>query len=155
MCRWSKRSGEREEFNPLKIVSSMIRSGAPKEEAESILRTLEPKLYDGISTEEIYGQIHQIMKGRKAAHYRLKKALFQLGPEGKNFENYVARLFQAKGYETRTRQILNGKCIKHEVDVLIDPRAWKGHGGVQVPQLHGDQVQRSDCPLCICALSRP
>ena len=47
-----KRSGEREEFDPLKIVSSMIRSGAPKEEAESILRTLEPKLYDGISTEE-------------------------------------------------------------------------------------------------------
>ena len=26
------------------------------------------------------------MKGRKAAHYSLKKALFQLGPEGKNFE---------------------------------------------------------------------
>jgi hypothetical protein len=114
-----KRSGEQEEFNPWKTVSAMVRSGVPQDEAEGVLRALEPQLYDGITTEEIYRRVHQMLKGRKAARYSLKKAILRLGPEGENFESYIARLFQTEGYETKTRQFLNGKCIKHEVDVLM------------------------------------
>ncbi|MDW5563449.1 MAG: ATP cone domain-containing protein [Methanomassiliicoccus sp.] len=114
-----KRSGEREEFDPRKTISAIVRSGVAQDEAQKIVRDLEPLLYDGITTEEIYRQVRQMIKGPSAAHYSLKKALFRLGPDGENFESYIARLFQAEGYSTKTRQILNGKCVKHEVDVLM------------------------------------
>lgn len=114
-----KRSGEREEFDPNKTISAIVRAGIPRDEATRIVQALEPQLYDGITTEEIYRQVRQMLKGHNAAHYGLKKALLRLGPEGENFETYIARLFQAEGYLTKTRQILNGKCVKHEVDVLL------------------------------------
>lgn len=114
-----KRSGEREEFNPKKTISAMSRAGATHDEIEGVMRALEPQLYEGITTEEIYRMVRQMLKGRKAAHYSLKKGILKLGPEGEFFERFVARLFQAEGYETRTRQFLEGRCIKHEVDVLM------------------------------------
>jgi hypothetical protein len=115
-----KRSGQREDYDPRKTIAAVIRSGVPEDEAEGIVRALEAHLYDGITTEEIYRRVHQMLQGRKAARYSLKKALLRLGPEGENFEYYVARLFQAEGYRTRTRLILNGHCTSHEVDVLMD-----------------------------------
>jgi hypothetical protein len=114
-----KRSGESEEFDPRKTVSAMVRSGASHEEVKGIMEALEPQLYDGITTEEIYSIVRRMLQGRKAARYSLKKGILRLGPEGENFETYVSRLFQVEGFETRTRQFLNGRCIKHEVDVLM------------------------------------
>lgn len=114
-----KRSGEREEFDPKKTVSAMLRAGVPQDEIDGIMRALEPQLYDDITTEEIYRLVRKMLQGRKAAKYSLKKGILRLGPEGENFESYIARLYQAEGYETQTRQFLNGKCIKHEVDVLM------------------------------------
>lgn len=114
-----KRSGEREEFDPKKTISAMVRAGASQDEADGIMRALQPLLYDGITTEEIYRQVRQMLKGHEAAAYGLKKALLRLGPDGENFETYIARLFQAEGYNTKTRQILRGRCVTHEVDVLM------------------------------------
>lgn len=114
-----KRSGEREEFSRWKTINAMVKTGATRDEAEGILQALEPQLYEGITTEEIYHKVRNMLEGRKAARYSLKKALFYLGPEGENFETYLARLYQADGYETRTRQILQGRCVAHEVDVVM------------------------------------
>lgn len=114
-----KRSGEREEFDPRKTIAAVVRAGVPRDEAEGIVRALEKQLYDGITTEEIYRRVHQMLQGRKASRYSLKKAFQRLGPEGENFETFVARLFQAEGYETQVRQVLDGKCTSHEVDVLM------------------------------------
>src|SRR3989338_264617 len=36
--------------------------------------------------------------------FSLKKAMMELGPEGHAFEDFVARVFQANGYQARTRQ---------------------------------------------------
>lgn len=114
-----KRSGESEEFDAKKTVNAMVRSGASDMEIKGIMEALEPQLYDGITTEEIYRMVRRMLQGRKAARYSLKKGILRLGPEGENFETYVSRLFQAEGYDTKTRQFLNGRCIKHEVDVLM------------------------------------
>ncbi len=114
-----KRSGEREEFDRRKTIAAVMRAGVTPEEAEGIVQRLEAQLYEGITTEEIYRRVHEMLQGRKAARYSLKKALLRLGPEGENFELYVARLFQMEGFETEARQVLEGKCTSHEVDVLL------------------------------------
>lgn len=114
-----KRSGEREEYDRSKTIRAIMRAGVDATEAEAIVGRLEAQLYDGISTEEIYRRVHQMLQGRKAARYSLKKAILLLGPEGENFEKYVARIFQAQGYETENRLILKGKCVEHEADILL------------------------------------
>ena len=115
-----KRSGEREEFDPEKTRRAIMRVGVSDQEADAILDRLGQQLYDGISTEEIYRRVHDLLDGRKAAKYGLKKAIQRFGPDGENFENYCARIFQAEGYHTRNRLILDGKCVSHETDILME-----------------------------------
>jgi hypothetical protein len=115
-----KRSGEREEFDPSKTKRAIMRVGLSDQEAELVLRRLEQQLYDGISTEEIYRRVHQLLDGRRATKYSLKKAIQRLGPEGENFEWYVSRIFQAEGFRTQNRLMLDGKCVPHETDILME-----------------------------------
>lgn len=145
-----KRSGEREEFDRRKTIAAVVRAGVPKEEAEGIVQRLESQLYEGITTEEIYRRVHQMLQGRKAARYSLKKGLLRLGPEGENFEHYVAHLFQAEGYETQNRLMLEGRCTTHEVDVLMS----KGQERVMVEcKFHNSLGTRSNiqCALYVYA----
>ena len=44
----------------------------------------------------------------------------QLGPAGFFFEKFVARLYLAQGYQARNNLTLNGKCVSHEVDVVLE-----------------------------------
>jgi hypothetical protein len=81
-----KRSGEREEFDPEKTRRAIMRVGVSDQEADAILDRLGQQLYDGISTEEIYRRVHDLLDGRKAAKYGLKKAIQRFGPDGENFE---------------------------------------------------------------------
>jgi hypothetical protein len=54
-----------------------------------------------------------------AARYNLRSAIQMLGPAGFFFEKYIARLFTSEGYQTTTNLILQGKCVDHEVDIVI------------------------------------
>jgi hypothetical protein len=56
-----KRSGESEEYDRSKTMTAIIRSGTTADEAEGILAKLEPKLYDGITTEEIYRRVRALL----------------------------------------------------------------------------------------------
>jgi hypothetical protein len=145
-----KRSGEAEEFDRRKTIAAVTRAGVPPDEAEGIVERLESQLYEGISTEEIYRRVHDMLQGRKAARFSLKKALLKLGPEGENFERYIARLFQMEGYETETRQTLDGKCTSHEVDVVMT----KGGERVMVEcKFHNSLAMKSNiqCALYVYA----
>ena len=48
----------------------------------------------------------------------LKKAIFDLGPSGHHFETFVSRYFEEIGYTTKTCQTLNGRLVKHEIDIV-------------------------------------
>jgi hypothetical protein len=111
-----KRSGEREQFDRSKTKAAIMRVDVSDAEAEEMLDRLEPQLYDGISTEEIYRRVRQMLEGRRAIRYGLKKALLRLGPDGMNFETLVGRIFQAEGYAVEVRRTVSGKCVSHEVD---------------------------------------
>lgn len=117
-----KSDGTAEEFNPQKLVSSLMRSGASPDVAEHIEREVRKGLYEGITTREIYARAFDHLRRDKkgtAARYSLKRAVLQFGPSGFPFEAYIAELYAAEGYEVRIDQMVAGKCVEHEVDVVI------------------------------------
>lgn len=114
-----KRSGEKEEFDPNKTRASLLRAGVTSNEVDRVLDKLRPSLFEGMSTEEIYRRINQLLDEQKRLRFGLKKAIMDLGPDGYLFEDLIARLFQEMGYDVRIRQIVLGQCVQHEIDVLV------------------------------------
>ncbi len=115
-----KSSGEKVKFSLHKLRNSLKRSGANDKVVEQILDTVRDELYQGISTKEIYNRAFALLKNKKpvfASKYKLKKAIYELGPTGFPFERFVAAILQYSGYEVTVGQIIQGKCVSHEVDV--------------------------------------
>lgn len=121
-----KRSGEVEEFDQAKAINAILRVGTSPEEAEAIFERVRPHLYDGMTTEELYRRIRSQMNSCQASKFSLKKAFILLGPDGHPFETIMARIFKEMGYHTEVRQILQGRCVTHEVDVVISRDGEKG-----------------------------
>ncbi|TFG55901.1 MAG: hypothetical protein E4H30_06025 [Methanomassiliicoccus sp.] len=121
-----KRSGEIEEYDPRKAINAILRVGISRDEAESILESLEPYLYEGMTTEELYRRIRANLPSCQAMKYSLKKAIMLMGPDGHAFETLMGRVFRELGYQVELRQILNGRCVTHEVDVVILKDGIKG-----------------------------
>ncbi|HSN49452.1 MAG TPA: ATP cone domain-containing protein, partial [Flavobacterium sp.] len=117
-----KHSGNIVDYNPSKLKQSLLKSGASNLEVDSILSSIENQIYEGISTKEIYKMAFSLLKKSshsQAARYNLKEAIRLLGPTGFFFEKYIARLFASENYQTLTNFILQGKCVSHEIDVLL------------------------------------
>lgn len=117
-----KNSGNIVDFDANKLKRSLSKSGASQAVVERILHSVNSQLYDGISTKEIYKTAFNLLKkssSSNAARYNLRSALQLLGPAGFFFEKYIARLFEAENYETKTNLMLQGKCVLHEIDVII------------------------------------
>jgi len=121
-----KRSGEIEEYDPCKAIRAILRVGISRDDADSILEALKPHLYDGMTTEELYRHIKALLPSCQAMKYSLKKAVMIMGPDGHAFETLMARLFRELGYTVEVRQILKGRCVTHEVDLVIYKNGVKG-----------------------------
>ena len=117
-----KNSGDIVDFDPKKLRKSLVKSGAGELIVEDILYKIRKEIYDGISTKKNYKRAFTLLKkeaNSHAAQYNLRSGLQLLGPAGFFFEKYIARLFESEGYQTVTNSILSGKCVSHEIDVLI------------------------------------
>lgn len=117
----TKANGKKELYSREKVCSSMSRAGVPKEYQDKLLGEIEKKLFDGISTAKILDLIIRYLKQIYPAgqtRYQLKRAIMELGPTGFPFEQLVARLLHAYGYDVRTDIVLWGTCVSHEIDVL-------------------------------------
>ena len=117
----TKASGELVPFAPEKLVRSLTKAGATKEQAEEILASVKPILHPGISTKTIFKNAFRLLKRvspPKAGKYKLKNAIMELGPSGFPFEKYFAAILQNMGYSVQTGVILQGACVQHEVDVI-------------------------------------
>jgi hypothetical protein len=117
-----KHSGDIVDFNPEKLKISLLKSGANSNVVNDILKSIRKELYDGIPTKKIYKMAFALLKKEANAHaarYNLRSALQLLGPSGFFFEKYIARIFQAEHFETKLNLTLQGKCVSHEIDVLI------------------------------------
>ena len=117
----TKASGQPAVFDPQKLKHSLLRSGASAEQIQTILGKIEDRLYPGITTKKIYQAAFKLLRRQSrpvAARYKLKSAIMELGPSGFPFEKYVAAILQQQGYQTQTGVLVQGKCVKHEVDVI-------------------------------------
>ncbi len=116
-----KRDGRTENFSSRKLYRSLSHSGLPKKDCKSVTQKIEGQVLDGQSTQEIFqATLNEVraISPKAAVRYSLKKSLFELGPSGHHFETYVSRFYQVRGYRTQTCQIVRGKFVKHEVDVI-------------------------------------
>ena len=121
MIQVIKASGNLEPLSLNKINQSLAQAGANRATIDKVLAELTPKLYDKITTKEIYRRVYELLahyQQRQAGRYGLKPALFSLGPSGYRFEKFIAQLFTAMGYRTQTQVMMAGQCVSHEVDVV-------------------------------------
>ena len=119
----TKASGNIELFSVVKLKSSLARAKATTDEINAVIETLLPTLYQGISTQKIYGEAFRLLKQHSkhhAARYYLKRGMMELGPSGFPFEIFISELFKHKGYSVQVGKILQGQCVTHEVDLIAE-----------------------------------
>ncbi len=119
-----KQNGDTEPFIPEKLRSSLRRSGADPTISDAIVAHVKKEVQENDTTSHIYKHAFSLLKKRKAhipaARYSMKRAVQELGPSGFPFEDFVAEIFKARGYSTKTGVITNGKCANHEVDLIAE-----------------------------------
>lgn len=116
-----KSSGEKVRFSLDKLRASLGKSGADKETINQIIDRVRDELYNGISTKEIYNRAFALLKKKGsylASKYKLKRAIYELGPTGYPFERFISAILKYSGYKTLVGEILQGQCVTHEIDVV-------------------------------------
>lgn len=150
----TKADGTVELFDVRKLQRSLKKAGATQNEVNTIVSAVEHTLSDGITTQAIYRHAFELLRGQQtpvAARYSMRRALFGLGPTGFPFEDFLARLFEAEGYTTRTRIELKGKCATHELDVA----AWNTTDSFVVEaKFHAHPGVKSDLQVAMYSYAR-
>lgn len=149
-----KATGEREEFDPQKLKNSLERSKAQPETINKILDQIEKELKPDASTKDIYYHAFDLLKKEEkpaAISYSLRKAILDLGPTGFPFEQFIAEIFRAKGFETTTDYLAQGKCVEHEIDIV----AWNPDRLIMVEaKFHNELGMKSDLKVALYVNSR-
>ena len=118
-----KRSGDREPFSEEKVLRSMRRVGVPEDLQGEVVKHIREKVTgDTISTDEVFRHILEFLEPRdrkSSLRFNLRQAIFELGPTGFPFEQYLARIFRDQGYEVEVGIQMQGECVTHEIDLLI------------------------------------
>lgn len=141
----TKADGAREPFDPSKLDASLMHAGASPAARQKILRRMESQLKDGMTTSDIYRHAFDMLRHEEepaiAARYSVKRAVFELGPSGFPFEQFLAEVLRAHGWRAQTGVALNGRCAPHEVDVLAE----KGGKRIGIEaKFHNDPGGRTD-----------
>ncbi|HET8575322.1 MAG TPA: ATP cone domain-containing protein [Candidatus Paceibacterota bacterium] len=117
----TKASGEREPFHKNKFCDSLKQAGAPEDMTNEVCEQVSSEIEPDMTTSDIFRKASQYLtqkNARVAARYNLKHGISELGPAGFIFEQFVEIVLQTLGYETKRNQIVQGKCVTHEIDVL-------------------------------------
>lgn len=149
-----KHSGHVVPFDIEKLKLSLQKSGASPGLIRESLVQIQNQMYEGITTKQIYKLAFAILKkasNADAARYNLRYALQMLGPAGFFFEKFISRLYAAEGYKTRTNLTLQGKCVSHEIDVVLkkENRLW-----MVECKFHSSREGTSDVKVPMYILSR-
>lgn len=141
----TKADGEREPFDPHKLDASLARAGAHSDTRVRILEKIGKELRDGMRTEDIYAHAFDMLRDEDmpavAARYSIKRAIFALGPSGFPFEQFLAEILRAHGWQAQTGVALTGRCAPHEVDVL----ARKGNRTIGIEaKFHNEPGGKTD-----------
>jgi len=150
----TKNTGEKDVFDVEKLKSALRRSGATEAEVDLVEQEVLDNLYNGITTKKIYRLAYNLLRNkskRTAGRYRLKNAVMSLGPSGYPFEKFLGRLFENKGYKVLVNEIIKGKCVTHETDVIAN----NGVEQIMVEcKFHSSITQKSDVKVPLYIQSR-
>ncbi|MFC1731924.1 ATP cone domain-containing protein [candidate division KSB1 bacterium] len=118
-----KTDGSIEPFDVSKLKRSLKRAGVSEEVIRGIVEKVSSELTEGMTTSQIYKKAYSFLRKKEGrclvvARYSLKRAVFALGPSGFPFETFVGEIYRTQGYRVSNGDIVHGKCIEHEVDLL-------------------------------------
>lgn len=116
-----KNSGEEQPYLKEKLLKSLKHTCLSNDACSSIVEEVTNEITPKTSSNEIFEKTSSLLKKKSklaAAQYSLKRALFDLGPEGHNFETFVARYFEEIGYATLECVTVPGMFVTHEIDVI-------------------------------------
>lgn len=151
-----KADGSKEAFDPGRLTSSLIRSGAKEYTAERITAAITETIAPGTSSKEIYRRAFALLRkeGRPvAARYALRRALLELGPSGHPFEDFMSHLFRSEGWQVETRKLIKGKCVTHEVDFYASHPEQNEFLAAEL-KYHNDPGYKTDLKIALYVKSR-
>ena len=149
-----KSSGKKVKFSIEKLKNSLRNSGADEQIVHEIVNTVRDELYNGISTKEIYNRAFKLLKKKKsifASKYKLKRAIFELGPTGFPFERFIGAILNYSGYQVEVGKIINGKCVTHEVDIIAEKN---GEHIIGECKFHSESGKKSNVKVPLYFYSR-
>lgn len=149
-----KKNGDKVLFSPNKVKESLKKAGADQETILEIINAVKNEMYEGISTKEIYNRAYRLLKKKnsyQASRYKLKKAIYELGPTGFPFERFIASVLNNSGYTTQVGKILQGKCISHEMDIVAKK---EGKTLLMECKFHGTEGKKSNVKVPLYIDSR-
>lgn len=148
-----KYSGEIEYFQEDKLVKSLESAGANASTINKIVADIEAWIYPEVTTKKIYERAYALLhqEDESSFRYRLKQAIFEMGPTGYPFEVIIGELYKRKGWQVEVGQVLHGMCVTHEMDVI----ATKGKMQVLVEcKYHKDQGKQVSIQVPLYVRSR-
>jgi ATP cone domain len=149
-----KADGSVEPFDTSKLEASLRRAGASARAIAHICDTISKTLGPGMSTHEVYRRAFAMLRKEErvtAARYSLRRALFELGPTGHPFEDFVAELFRLEGWEVEWRKMVRGKCVSHELDVYA--KRGNEHLAAEL-KYHNDPGYKTDVKTALYVKAR-
>jgi len=149
-----KADGTVEVFDGSKLERSLVNAGATPHTAARIRSTIESSMGSSVESTEIYKRAFQMLRRDNrpsAARYSLRRALFEFGPSGHPFEDFVAELYKAEGWSVEDRKTIQGKCVSHEVDVY----ATRGNETLAAElKYHNDPGYKTDVKVALYVKAR-
>jgi Holliday junction resolvase-like predicted endonuclease len=149
-----KADGSVEPFDEAKVAASIRRAKIPESLQNEVLTDIKAKIYNNIPTSEIYGSIIDSLGKSDQPYsrgaYSLKQVMM-LGPTGYPFEDFVGKILDSAGYKTVVRQLLRGKCVTHEVDVIAEKN---GKRIMVEAKFHNNPGTRSDLHVALYTHAR-
>lgn len=151
-----KADGSKEIFDPSRLATSLQMAGAGEHTAQRIAETITSTVVPGATSKEIYARAFALLRREArplAARYALRRALFELGPTGHPFEDFISHLFRAEGWQVETRKIIRGKCVSHEVDFYASHPGQNTFLAAEL-KYHNDPGYKTDVKVALYVKSR-
>ncbi len=115
-----KWDGSIQPYDREKIRLTLHRYGMTEKDIEQTLENLEQKLFDGITTKEIFKIIEIQSKKKPRTQKRdLRSALGEMNSKP-DFEVFIQQLLRKSGYTVHNTRDIPGKCVMHEIDGIAE-----------------------------------
>ncbi|MSU74512.1 ATPase [Candidatus Kaiserbacteria bacterium] len=151
-----KADGSKEVFDQRLLGMSLQRAGAGEYAAQRIAETITKTIVPGVTSKEIYARAFALLRKEArpvAARYALRRALFEIGPTGHPFEDFISHLYRTEGWEVETRKLMRGKCVQHEVDFYASHTAQNEFLAAEL-KYHNDPGYKTDLKVALYVKSR-